>query len=60
MEKKISGEVYVAIAMALCLCQQDEGPHDVESAVLTFNRKATDTPWGSKILTLRQIPTVKK
>ena len=62
MEKKVSGEVCVAIAMALALCRrEDGGPHDVETTALTINRQAyANTPWSSKILTLRQIPVVKK
>lgn len=60
MEKKISGEVYVAIATALFLCQRkDDGPHDVENTTLTI-KSNVGSAWSSKVLTLRQIPTVKK
>lgn len=61
MENKVSGEVCVAIAMALYLVQKGPGVHDVESNVLTFNTQAyTGSPWSSKILTLRQTPIVNK
>ena len=61
MEKKVSGEVYVAIAIALYLCERGDGVHDVESAVLTINKQAyTSSPWSSKTLTLRETPIVNK
>ena len=53
--EKVPGEVYAAIAMALYEMQGIV--HDVESNKLTIGR--VESPWGSKILTLREIPRRK-
>ncbi|MBR8703114.1 hypothetical protein [Porphyromonas levii] len=51
-------DVYAAIAMAL---HETLGtPHDRESNVITIDKaKHSNSPWGSKVLTLRQLPRRK-
>lgn len=49
-------EVYAAIAMALYELQDDV--HDVENTVLTIRRNG-QSPWNSKVYTLREIPQKK-
>ncbi|MDD7437468.1 MAG: hypothetical protein PUK66_01300 [Bacteroidales bacterium] len=51
-------DVYAAIAMAL---HETLGmPNDRESNVITIDRaKHSNSPWGNKALTLRQLPRRK-
>ena len=49
-----AGEVCAAIAMAIHEITEDE--HDDEDTVLTFNNVARNSPWSSKIYTLRELP----
>ena len=58
---EVPGEVYVAIATAMHLYQQDDENHDEESFVVTLHHTdRTYSPWSSKIYTLRQTPQVNK
>lgn len=53
--KKISDDVYAAIAMALY--EANYGAHDLESGVITFkNINRRFSPWALKTLTLRELP----
>ena len=51
-------EVFVAISYAL---HEELGKHlhDQESLVLTYKRTAS-SPWASKALTMRQLPTITR
>lgn len=52
------GEVIAAISMALHEAQGAD--HDVEETILTISRvKRSDSPWSSKIYTLRETPHKK-
>jgi hypothetical protein len=54
MATEKQNEVYAAIAMAIYEATE---LHDLEKAILTFNRPAHNySPWSSKIFTLRTVP----
>jgi len=55
---EINSEILAAITMAV-YDMQDE-VHDVETKVLTIQRKSQDyLPWGSKEFGMRQLPIRK-
>ncbi len=54
---EVPGEVAAAIAMALHEAQGAD--HDTEATVLTFNTGRNNSPWSSKIYTLRETPHKK-
>ena len=60
MSKIDVNEVHAAIAIALHLFQEDNGIHDHESDVVTFNsfEERRNSPWNHKIFTLRNTPQV--
>ena len=54
-----SGEIFAAIAMALY--ELNDEHHDFESSILTIKKAQRNySPWNSKVLSLRQTPTIKK
>lgn len=62
--KGADDEIAAAIAVALHYYAQesgaDSGIHDIESDVITIDKKySSNSPWGSKYLTLKRDPIVK-
>ena len=54
-----SGEIFAAISMALYEISDDN--HDLENTVLTIRQlQRRNSPWSSKIYSLRQTPVLKK